>query len=270
MRRGLKLAIIIGVFFWVSVPVGSTWNDMGDRLYLEEAIDGLPKPLKKFYEDRESVILEHLSNPARGSRAIFEVDRLEAFPFEDIPESRELAIQRYGEDKLQEVGDTPWKLIETYEQLVEAFRGSDFDKVIELSADAAYYTGELYVPSNVSMHGDGDPTGQQGLRERLSSRLLEVYAGEIDVDTPDALFLDRPAEYALSITTKSYIWVDNLLYHDYMARRGVSSYDRFYYESLYLRLKPLVEELLAGAALDTSSFWYTAWVEAKKTELPKK
>ena len=288
MKRALKLAFIVSTLFGVSVPVGLTWNDAGDRLFVAKAIDGLPKPLKRFYENRESVILESLSNPARGSRAIFEVDQLETFPFEDIPESRELAIQRYGEEKLQEVGDAPWKLIETYEQLVEAFRASkseeakrgsvastnrsreNFKKIVELSADVAYYTGELYVPPNVSMLGDGQPTGQQGLRERFSSRLMEVYADKIDVNKASALFLDRPDEYAVSIAIKSYIWVDNLLYHDVMARRGVSSYDRFSYESLYIRLKPLLEELLSGAALDTASFWYTAWVDARKPELPKK
>ena len=92
MRRGLIVVAIIGILAWVTMPVGSTWSDTGDRLYLEKAIEGLPKPVKKFYEDRESMVLERLSNPARGSRQIFEIDRLEAFPFEDVPESRELAI----------------------------------------------------------------------------------------------------------------------------------------------------------------------------------
>jgi hypothetical protein len=33
--------------------------------------------------------------------------------------------------------------------------------------------GELYVPLNVSKDGDGEPTGQQGLRERFDSRLMD-------------------------------------------------------------------------------------------------
>jgi hypothetical protein len=61
-----------------------------------------------------------------------------------------------------------------------------------------------------------------------------------------------------------------LLYFDYLSRLGVQSYDRFYYEGMWLRAKPLLEELLGGAALDAGSFWYSAWVAARRPELPKK
>jgi hypothetical protein len=38
---------------------------------------------------------------------------------------------------------------------------------------------------------------------------------------------------------------------------------------MWLRAQPVTEQLLAGAAQDAASFWYTAWVEARKPELPK-
>jgi len=70
-------------------------------------------------------------------------------------------------------------------------------------------------------------------------------------------------------SAEELIFVDNILYYDYLSRKGVQSYDRFYYEGMWLRAQPVTEALLAGAAQDAASFWYTAWVEARKPELPK-
>jgi len=175
----------------------------------------------------------------------------------------------YGEEKLSEAGDVPWRVHEKYKELVEAFRSQDFATVETLSVEIAYLVGELQVPANVSQTGDGEPTGQMGFRERFDSGLIDSFASEIKIRSPSAVYLDRPAEYAVSIPRKSYVWVDNLLHYDEIARRGVSSYDRFYYEGLWLRSSGLVGDLLEGAALDTASFWYTAWVAARKPQLPK-
>ena len=237
---------------------------------MEKAIDALSGSLKGYYKDRKKALTETLGDPARfGTRMLFEVDRLESFPFEGLPADRKLAIRKYGEVAIEEAGDVPWRLIESYQALVEAFRKSDFESTVSISAEIAYYVGEMYVPVNVSKNGDGEPTGQHGLRERFDSRLLEIYGGKIKVDTPNSIYLDRPEEYAVSIPRKSYIWVDNILYFDYLSRIGVESYDRFYYEGMWLRAEPLLKQLLRGAALDTASFWYTAWVVARKPELPK-
>ena len=264
---GIATAVILT---WVaSTETGRTWNDIGHRLYVEKAIDALPKPLKGFYESHKVTLAEAVSDPSRFGRSIFEVDRLEPFPFADLPTDRELAVRKYGEDTLKEAGDVPWRLIESYQALVEAFRKSDFKTAITHSEEIAFLVGELYVPLNVSKDGDGEPTGQQGLRERFDSRLMEAFGQKLKVPTLGAVFLDRPAEYAVSIPLKSFIFVDNILYFDYLSRKGVQSYDRFYYEGMWLRAQPVTEQLLAGAAQDAASFWYTAWVEARKPELPK-
>lgn len=247
-----------------------SWSTEGVRLFMEKAIEALDKPIKQFYEDRELILVQTASDPSVfPPRLLFEVDRLEPFPFLDLPTDRTRAERKYGAEALEESGDLPWRLIDSYRGLVEAFKAQNFDDVTMRSVEIAHYVGAMYVPVNVSKDGDGEPTGQHGLRERFDSRLLEVYVEKVDVDTPTAFFLDYPEDYAVSIPRKSYIWVDNVLYFDYLSRLGVKSYDRFYYEGMWLRAEPLLEELLGGAALDTASFWYTAWVSARRPELPE-
>ena len=268
-RGRLALAVVLLVLSGSS-GVSLAWNDVGHRLIVEKAVDALPGEMKKFYEKRENALDEMVSDPTRfGPRIVFEVDRLEAFPFYDLPADRKLAVRKYGEDTLEEVGDLPWRLIDSYHALVEAFEKADYDQALTRSAEIAYYVGELYNPANVSKNGDGEPTGQQGLRERFDSRLLEVVGDKLKIDTPSAVYLDHPEDYSISIPLKSYIWVDNLLYFDYLSRRGVESYDRYYYDGMWVRARPVVEALLGGAALDASSFWYSAWIDARKPELPK-
>ena len=271
MIKRVLVLTLASVVLSGSIDTAYPWSEEGLRLFLEKAIEALDKPLKRFYEDRELTLVETASDPSLfPPRLLFEVDRLEPFPFLDLPTDRKRAVGKYGEEAIEESGDLPWRLIESYDALVEAHRQADFDAVMTHSAEIAHYVGAMYVPVNVSRNGDGEPTGQHGLRERFDSRLLEVYGEKVRINTPTAFYLDYPEEYAVSIPRKSYIWVDNLLYFDYLSRLGVQSYDRFYYEGMWLRAKPLLEQLLGGAALDTASFWYTAWLTARRPELPKK
>ena len=269
LRRVFLLGMLVVLSFgWASGSLA--WDDSAGRLVLEKAIEGLPKQIRKFYEQREVVLFDLITDPIRmGQRLTFEIDRLDEFPFDDIPEDWELALRRFGEETIQEAGDLPWRLIETHEKLVEAFKQVDVESIEKLSAEIAYMVGELHNPVNVSKYGDGEPIDQAGMRERFDERLLEVYGEKLKFDTPAAVFLDRPSEYVFNIPRRAYIWVDNILLHDYIARMGVQSYDRFYYESLWLRANVILSQLLQSVSRDISSYWYTAWVKAGKPELPK-
>ncbi|MFQ5789290.1 MAG: hypothetical protein ACE5JI_02330 [Acidobacteriota bacterium] len=271
MAHRIVLVLTWIVFTAVGTRMGLAWNEVGHRRSVEKAIEALPKPVKDFYKQRRNRLLEQVQDPSlRAPRLVFEVDRLEPFPFEELPETREAAVAKYGEDKIGDVGDLPWRLVEAHQKLVEAFKEMDTEAIEAISAEVAYYVGEMYVPANLSRDGDGGPIGQEGLRERFDSRLLEMFGDKLKLDTPSARYLDRPAEYAVSIARKSYVWVDNLLLNDYIARLGVTSYDRFYYDGLWLRVSWLVKQLLEDSARDISSFWYTAWNLAGKPDLPKK
>lgn len=269
MRRGALpaiLVLIVGV--WPEVSGG--WDETVVRMIVEKSIDALPKQVKKFYEGREQRLLEQLLDPVRtGRRMVFEADRLDEFPFEAIPPDRQEAVGKFGEAAIQEAGDLPWKLIETYEKLVEAFQNQDIPKIESLSVEVAFMVAELNNPLNVSKYGDGGPIDQVGLRERFEERMLEVYGDKLKFATPAAVFLDRPSEYVFSIPRSAYVWVDNILLNDYIAHMGVTSYDRFYYEGLWLRNQAIVSEVMVSLSRDISSFWYTAWVNGGKPDLPR-
>jgi hypothetical protein len=269
-RRGvpwLALFYLLMGFAWSGYVLA--WGDVAHRLAAEEAVEALPGPLKGFYEKREAQLMQQLEDISMGApRWTFEVDSLEAFPFDELPLNRGSAIEKYGAEKVEEVGDLPWKLIESYQKLEQAFQKMELEAIDLHSAEIVLYLNDLHQPLNLSKYGDGALTGQDGFRSRLDSRLIEIYGNDLKVEAPAAIYLDDPDRYLISILVRSFVWMDNLLLIDYFSNQGTSSYDRFYFEGLWLRAEGIVDERLSDSSKDIASYWYTAWTKAGKPKLP--
>jgi hypothetical protein len=90
---------------------------------------------------------------------------------------------------------------------------------------------------------------------------------DLKVSPDAAVYLDDPNEYVFSMMTSTYVWLDNTLYLEDLARRGKPGYGDIYLEDLAKRVGPYVKERLSRAAEDTGSYWYTAWTVAGRPEL---
>jgi hypothetical protein len=69
------------------------------------------------------------------------------------------------------------------------------------------------------------------------------------------------------VINATYVWVDNILYQEELAKRGTGGYGEIYYEALAERAGPILRQHLSAAAGDVGSFWYTAWTQAGRPEL---
>ena len=61
----------------------------------------------------------------------------------------------------------------------------------------------------------------------------------------------------------TYVWLDNMLYLEELARRGKAGYGDPYFEDLARRVGPILRERLSRAAEDAGSYWYTAWTRRR-------
>jgi hypothetical protein len=244
-------------------------RELAHRVVVEEAIDVLPKPLKEYYEDhREEIPSQALEPvfPERTTDRRFLVDTLLPFPFEGLPRSEAALESKFGE-AAQKVGRLPWLIHESYERLLEAFRAGDKARILTESDELAGLVVDLNSPLNLTGNFDGQETGQHGLWLRVTERLPQAMAGDLDLSSDAANFLDQPKEYVFSVMLESYIWVDNILYIDSLARRGKQSYSASFFDDFARRAGPILEERLSHAAEDASSYWYTAWTKARRPEL---
>jgi hypothetical protein len=245
------------------------WGPVAHQEVTAHAIETLPKGIKPFYKAHrlEIPVLSPEGNaPDEGTERRFMVDRLMPFPFADLPRSEKALNDKFGE-AASEVGRLPWLIEESYARLVEAFKQGDKEKILTESDVIAGLVTDLHNPLALTENSDGQKTGQHGLWVRFSTRLPEVMQKRIKLSTDAAHLLDDPKEYVFSMVNATYIWLDNLLYDDELARRGKSGYTEIYYESFELRAGELLRGRLGRAAGDVGSYWYTAWTAAGRPEL---
>jgi hypothetical protein len=247
------------------------WGLAAHQAVTAEAIESLPGGLKGFYKDHSKEMPTlgiEPDLPPEGPDRRFAVDTLLPYPFSDLPHKEAAIKERYG-DAAEHIGRLPWLIQEGYGRLVQAFKAGDRTEILNASDDLAGLVADLHNPLAVTENADGQKSGQHGLWVRFTEKLPEVLAGHggLKLSSDAARYLDDPNEYVFSMVNASYIWVDNILYGEELARRGKAGYTEIYYESLERRVRRRVQELLSLAAEDAGSYWYTAWTDAGRPKL---
>lgn len=269
-RRGARLLFALACAVLPAGPAGA-WGLAAHQAVTARAIDGLPKGLKEYYKahrlEMPTLSLE-ASEADEGLDRRFAADRLLPFPFLDLPRTEAALKQRHPE-AADKVGRLPWLLHESYARLVEAFRAKDKEKILAESDLIAGLVTDLHNPLALTENADGQKTGQHGLWTRFSVRLPEILQamGRLKLDPDAAHFLDQPKEQVFGVLNATYVWVDNVLYEEDLAKRGKPGYGDIYYEDLAGRAGPIVRDRLGRAAGSAGSYWYTAWTEAGRPEL---
>jgi hypothetical protein len=246
--------------------------ELAHRVVVEEAIDALPKQLKKFYKNHRMEMPSQGPEPEfpdRGSDRRFQVDRLLPFPFKGLPRSEKAFKAKFGEEA-EKVGRLPWLVHASYNRLLDAYRAQDKGEILLGSDEMAGFMIDLNGPLNLTRNFDGQDTGQHGLWLRLTERLPQAMGKDLKLRSDAANFLDKPQEYVFSVMLETYVWADNILYLDALAARGKSGYSEYYFDDFARRAGPILRERLSHAAEDTASYWYTAWTAAGRPEVDKK
>jgi hypothetical protein len=243
--------------------------ELAHQVTASAAIDTLPKPLKAFYKahraEMPSLALEP-EFPVRGPERRFMVDRLLPFPFTELPRSEAALKAKFGE-KTEGIGRLPWLVQESYARLVEAMKAGDKEKILKESDVLAGLVVDLRSPLNLTENYDGQKTGQHGLWVRIVEKLPQALGKDLRASPDAANYLDNPKEYVFSVMEETYVWLDNVLYYEQLARRGKTGYGDPYFEDLARRVGPILRDHLSRAAEDAGSYWYTAWTVAGRPEL---
>lgn len=236
---------------------------------VEAAIDSLPKQMKPFYKahrvEMPSQALEPEFAPRTPERR-FLVDRLAPFPFDELPRS-EAALKAKYAAKAEGVGRLPWLIQESYARLVEAMKAGDKPRILTESDVLAALVVDVHTVVNLTDNFDGQRTGQHGLYVRFTEKLPQWASKELKLSPDAARYLDDPKEYVFSMMTATYVWLDNVLYLEQLAKRGKPGYGDIYFEDVARRVGPILRERMSRAAEDVGSYWYTAWTVAGRPEL---
>jgi hypothetical protein len=263
LRAGLSLTLA------ALAPAALAWGPATHQLVTTRALDTLPKQLKPFYKahryELPSLQLEAVV-PEDAPERRFQIDKLLAFPFPDLPTGEAAFKERFGEPA-QGLGRLPWLVQESYARLVEAFKSGDKTRILNESDALSSLVADLHSPLALTENADGQKTGQHGLWARFCVRLPEAMERRLKVQPDTARFLDQPERFVFDVVRESYVWLDNVLYAEALARRGQAGYDSFFYEAFERHAGELLSRRLSRAAEDVGSFWYSAWTAAGRPEL---
>lgn len=250
-------------------PARGPAMDLAHLVVVGAAIDTLPRQLKPFYKNHRAEMGSQALEPEfppRTPERRFQVDRLLPFPFADLPRSEAALKARYGE-KAAGLGRLPWLIQESYARLVAAMKAQDKAKILAESDLLGAYVVDLHTALNLTDNFDGQMTGQHGLFARIVEKLPQKLGRDLKVSPDAARYLDNPNDYVFSMMTATYVWLDNTLYLEELARRGKPGYGDIYLEDLARRVGPYLRERLSRAAEDVGSYWYTAWTVAGRPDL---
>ena len=253
--------------------IEEAWGEKGHETTNELAISALSSPLKEFYTVNLHYIVRHAmdadnakkTDQAERPRHFIDFDEYGGYPFPDLPEDYDAAVNKYGEEVVTERGIVPWQIEWTYRELVKAFKDKDGAAVLKHSAWLGHYVGDVHVPLHTTSNHDGQKTGQKGLHSYFESRLLNDHVSPSEIKPNQAQRLNGEVHtLAFEWARESFTYVQPILGADLANRyangkRNLSGFAK--------TVKPIAVGRLTRGASRTASLWYTAWTEAGEVDL---
>ncbi len=277
-------------------PVFLAWGIFGHEHINRAAVMALPDPIQPFFYNHVDFMTQESTVPdvrkytlhdkAENPRHYIDLENFGGI--DSLPLTMTDAKARYDEKFLQQNGILPWYILDQMDQLTKAFKEKHKTEILFLAADLGHYIGDAHMPLHTSSNHDGQMTDQKGIHSFFESQLPELFGKDYSYHTPEAHYIADLHKEVWRFIAASHHLKDTLLLADKKLKEKIGT-DKVYqkddkgvqiknkynqpihtleYSKLYHEmLKGMVEKQLQNAIEMTSSFWYTAWVNAGKPEL---
>jgi hypothetical protein len=283
------VAVLIGLFTL-------SWGVIGHERINRAAVMALPQPLQTFFYNHIDYITQEAAVPDIRKYALKYKEEnprhymdLENFgPIDSLPKTLEEATKKYDAKFLNDNGILPWYIEDMMIKLTKAFKDKNRAEILFLAADLGHYIGDAHMPLHTSANHDGQLTGQKGIHSLWESRLPELFVKNYKLNVPEAQYYSDVHKATWDIIRDTHSLVAPLLAVDKKLRTTTPENQVFlmdadgkivknkynsakfsdeYATKLHTELNGMVENQMRKAIAATSSFWYTAWVNAGKPDL---
>jgi hypothetical protein len=279
-HKTLSFAIAFGsvLALWLGgCPAALAWGPTGHRLVNRWAVDTLPPEIRTFFQNNRKFLEDHANDPDEAMTKdkherelhYISLDKYGIFPYLKLPHSFDVAVKQYGSGHIHRDGMLPWQVGKISLRLTEAFKAQNWEEVKLEAALLGHYVADAHDPLHTTQNYDGQLTGQTGLSARFEIRLVDKFTNFFMFVPREASKIADPTEHAFQDVLETNTWADHIILADLQAREGLPDYNEDYYDRFYSRVGAIVMRELSGAAEDTGSYWYTAWVNAGRPELPQ-
>ena len=252
------------------------WGPVAHDVVTTWAIQTLPPEIRSFFENNLQFMVEHASDPDElmkkdryeRMRHYIYLDKYGVFPHPTLPHSYSQAKEKLGSWRINRDGVLPWQIGEFSLRLTKAMKAGDWEEVKLDAAALAHYVADAHDPLHTTQNFDGQMSLQTGLLARFDIHLFDRYSKFFTMHPDNAVKIDDPTEYAFQTCLESNVWVNLILWSDLRARDGLTDYSDEYYDRFYDQVGPTVVHEINSAARDAGSYWYTAWLNAGRPQLP--
>lgn len=271
--RTLLVVVLVG---WPAHRTVYAWGPTAHRLVNGWAIETLPPEIRPFFEEGREILLDHSSDPDdwikkdryERMRHYIYLDKYGLFPYLPLPHVLRAATQKFGAGHVNHTGILPWQIGAYSLKLTDDLRAGKWDEARLDAAALGFYVAEAHDPLHTTQNYDGQLTDQTGLEVRFGGGLVEKYKNFYMFRPQDATKIDDPTEYAFQMALESNTWVDRILLADRRAKDDLVDYNDDYFDRFYSLIGSTTMRELNEAAHDTGSYWYSAWLNAGKPQLP--
>lgn len=281
LYKSSSTIFLVVLFSTLIVHDGFGWGFFAHKWINGLAVETLPSELRPFFAEHQEYLSEHAidpdlwrrDDPDEGVRHYINIDLYGDYPFDALPRQFEQAVEKFGEETVNERGIAPWIVVQRFERLIQAMQESNQDSILVHAAALGHYVADLHMPLHTVENYDGQLTGNDGIHSRFERWMIEKHADDLKVTVDEVTVIDDPLSYIFEVTLASTQYVDVVLQADDKARHGNSNddsskeYSDVYYSALYQNAGAVAEARMSAAVQAIGSFWYTAWMRAGKPDL---
>ncbi len=191
----MKNKILLSVLLLITLSVnGYSWGDKGHQIIMQKALQILPVELGYLNNWKDYLSAQVLdadnrkaADKSEGPKHYIDMDFYPEFLKGEMVLNKDSLLQKYGQDTVTRIGLLPWATLDTYNNLITAFREKDRDKVLIFIADLAHYVGDGHQPMHTVLNYDGQLTGQKGVHFKYEVTMLDKYLDSIDSSTDSGI-----------------------------------------------------------------------------------
>ncbi len=120
------------------------------------------------------------TDKSEAPRHFIDIDYYKEFLMGKMIENKDSLIAIYGAETVTKVGLLPWATLDTFNNLVKAFKERNRDKAMIFAADLGHYVADGHQPMHCVVNYNGQLTDQKGVHARYESEMIDRYENELE------------------------------------------------------------------------------------------
>jgi S1/P1 Nuclease len=253
------------------------WGTKAHELINKKAVELLPSEMNQF-KIFKGYLEEHAADADKRKafdkseppKHYIDIDYYKEFLNGHMIENKQKLISIYGDSIITKEGLLPWATLQTFNNLVKAFKEKNKNKILFYASDLGHYVGDGHQPMHTVMNYNGQLTGQKGVHFRYEVTMVDSNLDELqNVANPcEVKYVKNVLPFIFNYITNANSVCGLLFEADRYAFKIAGSRENSeYYKLLWFRTKYITKYQIAKSEEDTSSLLYTAWINAGKPDL---